>query len=193
MLNLTDHAMIGCPADLKTHYERYLLVLNYRLFNMLTLFMARDLRVNDKPVRLVQFPAKVPKRATFCAEDIVVDLLGRTLAARIKVEIEREREHEHEHERGVEVDGVENQTEAEAETQSSEASGSESEFVAISISMPNIQDLPDCSSGAALKRYPSPNPGTGTSAESDTVTEFAFYRFDECWRITHIWSNLLTV
>ncbi|EJT50737.1 hypothetical protein A1Q1_08112 [Trichosporon asahii var. asahii CBS 2479] len=148
MLNSPITANIKTQADLTNHYRAYLRALNTRTFDLVGRYVAKLLRVG-------------PASATYTPEDIVADIQGRTIAARLSVEYP--------------VNAPISSTLA--NSYGHQQTGSLSSTAGESL-------CDNCSAS----NPPTP-PSTGTGGRSPRVCqvdEMVFYRFDEDWRIVEV-------
>lgn len=169
MLNSPITADIKTQADLTNHYRGYLRALNTRTFDLVGRYVAKRARHNGFALSHTDYCALIPQGATYTPEDIVADIQGRTIAARLSVEYP--------------VNAAISSTLANSYAHH-HSSGSFSSSTADSL---NLCDNCSGSSPPTPPHSSSSNGGTGgRSPRVCQLDEMVFYRFDEDWRIVEV-------
>lgn len=161
MLNSPITANIKTQADLTNHYRAYLRALNTRTFDLVGRYVAKRARHNGYTLSHTEYCALVPQGATYTPEDIVADIQGRTIAARLSIEYP--------------VNAPISATLA--NSYGHQQTGSLGSATSESL----------CDNCSASNPPTPPSNGTGgRSPRVCQVDEMVFYRFDEDWRIVEV-------
>lgn len=178
MLNSPITANIKTQADLTNHYRGYLRALNTRTFDLVGRYIAKRARHNGQLISHTEYCSLIPQGATYTPEDIVADIQGRTIAARLSVEYPANTTHN--------------------TVLAHSYGGGHHHHSSSSASSANLEALAtcgNCASGSASSNPPTPphssSPAAGgRSPKVCQIDEMVFYHFDEDWRIVEVNSMI---